>query len=59
MKRSSSGYILFEVVIAITVFALAFTGLVRVVRESHRTSNEFAREAMLDQGLRAILALPV
>jgi hypothetical protein len=50
-----SGYLLFEVILAVTVFALAFLGFVRLVNQVSRTANELALERTVHDGLAAIL----
>ncbi|MEO0445926.1 MAG: hypothetical protein AAF191_07610 [Verrucomicrobiota bacterium] len=50
------GYLLLEVILAVTIFALSFVGLMRVLQLSQRTATEFAWDTHLQFGLEAILA---
>ncbi len=52
---ASSGYILFEVIIAVTIFSLAIVGLMRVLDTSLETANLFARDTAIRYGLQSIL----
>ncbi len=55
MKRSG-GYILLEVIIAVTVFALAFVGLMRVLQTTQTAVGELAFDGVVMEGLQAALA---
>ena len=50
-----AGYLLFEVIIAITIFSLSFVGLMRVLKQSQDSATQFALEAHIRYGLEAIL----
>ena len=50
------GYILLEVIIAVTIFSLSFVGLIRVLHQSQENATECAFESQVRSGLEAILA---
>lgn len=52
---SQAGYLLFEVIIAVTIFSLSFVGLMRVLKQSQDAASQFAFEAHVRYGLEAIL----
>ena len=54
-RVSNSGYILFEVIIAVTIFSLAVVGLMRVLDTSLDSANLFARDTAIRYGLQSIL----
>ena len=47
---------LYEVLIAVTIFALAVVGMVKLLNMVVTTSNEFAYDAAIRRGLESILA---
>lgn len=49
------GYVLLEIIIALTVFAVAVTGLASVLHSSLDASNLLRRQASVRRGLEAIL----
>jgi len=49
------GYVLLEIIIALTVFAVAVTGLAAVLHSSLDASNLLRRQASVRRGLEAIL----
>tara|TARA_R110002096_G_scaffold91625_22_gene207387 strand:- start:634 stop:1014 length:381 start_codon:yes stop_codon:yes gene_type:complete len=55
MKRKDGGYILFEVIIAVTIFSLAIVGLMRVLDTSLNSANYFACDTAIRYGLQSIL----
>jgi len=55
LPEARHGYLLFEVILAVTVFALAFLGFVRLVNQISGTANGFAFERTVQDGLAAIL----
>lgn len=55
MRRQQGGYILFEVIIAVTIFSLAIVGLMRVLDTSLQSANYFARDTAIRYGLQSIL----
>lgn len=52
----SGGYALLDVVLGVTIFAIAVTGLIQVMRGIGDTSAGFARDRYLQQQLEALLA---
>jgi len=54
--RNPRGYLLYEVLIAVTIFALAGLGMVKLLSMAVQTSNEFAFDAAVRRGLESILA---
>ncbi|MFT5466512.1 MAG: type II secretory pathway pseudopilin PulG [Verrucomicrobiales bacterium] len=54
-RPRNSGYILFEVLIAITIFAIAFAGLVKALGQTINASNDLAIQRQLRFGLESIL----
>lgn len=54
--QNRRGYLLYEVLIAVTIFALAGLGLVKLLSMAVQTSNEFAFEAAVRRGMESILA---
>lgn len=59
MKLCSStrsyGYALLDVVLAVTLFSIAVTGLVKVMQGINTTSGEFARDRMIQLQLESML----
>jgi hypothetical protein len=55
-KASSRGYALLDVVLAVTLFAITVTGLLRVMRGVGDTSAGFARDRYVQQQLEGLLA---
>lgn len=55
MSTNHRGYILYEVLIALTVFALAITGLMQVLSLTIDAANEIAFERAVHRGLESIL----
>jgi type II secretory pathway component PulJ len=53
---SPDGYILLEVIIAMTIFSLSFVGLIRVLHQSQENATACAFEGQVRSGLEAILA---
>lgn len=54
-KPGKSGYVLFEVLIAITIFAIAFASLTRALGLTINASNDLALGRQLRLGLESIL----
>lgn len=54
-SQSQKGYMLFEVIMAVTIFSLAMVGLFKTLQVSAQTSNDFARDTAIRYGLLAIL----
>ena len=54
-KRGREGYALFDVVLAVTVFALAVTGLVVQLGQIAQGSNAYAKDRLIQYGLEAML----
>jgi type II secretory pathway component PulJ len=54
-KRHSDAYVLLELVIALTVFAIVVTGLASVLHSALDAANLLRREAALRRGLESIL----
>lgn len=52
----SGGYALLDVVLGVTIFAIAVTGLIQVMRGIGDTSAGFARDRYVQQQLEALLA---
>lgn len=52
---SSGGYVLLEIIIALTVFAVSVAGLASVLHSSLDSSNLLRRQAAIRRGLEAIL----
>lgn len=50
-----SGYILFELVIALTIFAIAALGLARALNQAAETSNLLKRDQIIRIGMRNFL----
>ena len=55
-RASSRGYALLDVVLAVTLFAITVTGLLRVMRGVGDTSAGFARDRFIQQQLEGLLA---
>lgn len=55
-STSDRGYLLLEVIIAITIFSLSFVGLMRVLRQSQDAASQFAFETHVRFGLDSLLA---
>lgn len=55
-RASSRGYALLDVVLAVTLFAITVTGLLRVMRGVGDTSAGFARDRYVQQQLEGLLA---
>lgn len=52
---STAGYALFDVVLAVTVFALAVTGLVVQLGQIAQGSNAYSKDRLVQYGLEAML----
>lgn len=50
-----NGYVLLEIIIALTVFAVVVTGLANVLHSSLDGANELRRKAAIRRGLEAVL----
>jgi hypothetical protein len=55
-RASTRGYALLDVVLAVTLFAITVTGLLRVMRGVGDTSAGFARDRYVQQQLEGLLA---
>lgn len=55
-SRGGGGYILLEAVLALMIFAIAITGLVRALNSTLDVTNAFERDAMARQALRSFAA---
>ncbi|MDZ4406292.1 prepilin-type N-terminal cleavage/methylation domain-containing protein [Prosthecobacter sp.] len=53
--RRRSGYILFELVIALTIFAIAALGLARALNQAAETANLLKRDQIIRIGMRNFL----
>jgi len=53
--RGGRGYVLLEIIIALTVFAVAIAGLCSVLHSSLDSSNALRRTAAVRRGLEAVL----
>ena len=53
--NTRGGYILLEVLIAVTIFAIAFAGLIKVLGTTIEVSNEIAFNRTLRYGIESIL----
>lgn len=54
--RKKSGYALLDVVLAVALFGISVTGLVKAMQQINATSASFARDRMIQQNLEAMLA---
>ena len=54
-RRKGGGYILFELVIALTIFALAVLGLARALNQALETANLLKRDQIIRIGMRNFL----
>jgi len=54
-RKREAGYMLLEVILATTIFAIAMVGLFRVLQVSMSTSNDFARDTAIRYGLQSII----
>lgn len=55
-RRRKSGYALLDVVLAVALFGISVTGLVKAMQQINSTSASFARDRMIQQNLEAMLA---
>jgi len=54
-RAARGGYVLLEMIIALTVFAIVVTGLARVLHSSLDAANLLRRQAAIRHGLESIL----
>jgi len=54
-RASADGYVLLEIIVALTVFAVAVAGLSSVLHSSLDSSNALRRTAAVRRGLEAVL----
>lgn len=52
---ASGGYVLLEIIIALTVFAVVVTGLAGLLHSSLDSSNQLRRQAAIRRGMESIL----
>lgn len=55
-RRNGAGYALLDVVLAVALFGISVTGLVKAMQQINSTSASFARDRMIQQNLEAMLA---
>ncbi|WP_395734144.1 hypothetical protein [Prosthecobacter sp.] len=53
-RRASRGYILFELVLALTIFALAVLGLAKSLNQALETANLLKRDQIIRIGMRNV-----
>ena len=53
-RRLHHGYILFEMVMAITIFSIAVLGLVKALKQAGETANLLRRDQIIRVGLRNV-----
>jgi prepilin-type N-terminal cleavage/methylation domain-containing protein len=53
--RGQRGYVLLEIIIALTVFAVVVTGLASVLHSSLDAANLLRRQAAIERGIEALL----
>jgi Tfp pilus assembly protein PilV len=53
-RRRHHGYILFEMVMAITIFSIAVLGLVKALKQAGETANLLRRDQIIRVGLRNV-----
>lgn len=54
-RRASGGYLLFELMIALTIFSIAVLGLVRALDKAAETANLLKRDQIIRIGMRNFL----
>jgi len=54
-QTSPTGYVLLEIIIALTVFAIVVTGLATALHSSLDAANQLRRQAAMRRGLESIL----
>lgn len=55
LRAAAGGYVLLEIIIALTVFAVSIAGLTSVLHSSLDSSNALRRTASIRRGLEALL----
>ncbi|MBN8421835.1 MAG: hypothetical protein J0L73_23160 [Verrucomicrobia bacterium] len=53
-RRASRGYILFELVLALTIFAIAVLGLAKALNQALETANLLKRDQIIRIGMRNV-----
>ena len=56
LRRNPHGFVLLEIIIALTVFAVAVTGLAGALHSALDASNKIRRQAAVRRGMESLLA---